>query len=276
MAFIAAPVAAWAIGAGASAAVGALAGAIAVGVVTGAVMGAAMAVITGQNILEGALKGALIGGISGGVMSGLGMAAGFSSSTSQLASMGLSPTGAALSPAAGVGSGVGSTIGASGEAIASPMVQGGTGAIDVATASPAFMQAGGVSNVVTGAEAGLLPKTQSAERGFFDKLLFDNSGNLNAGAGKVLSSGVEGAAKALLTDDDKPESQSEYIRQVQAMNVAGDFQSRTANIKIPDSWKQYNKIQGPNLNPGTSAKLTPIQINALTAQQQGGAYAQPV
>lgn len=273
MAFIAAPVAAWAMGLGASAAVGAIAGAVAVGVVTGAVIGAATAVITGGNILQGALKGAIFGGISGGVMSGLGMALGFSSATSQLASIGLSPTGAALAPGAAVGATTG---------LAAPMLTGPeAGLVPSGIAAPGAIEAGTGAIATAGANtanvAGATTTgTSTTGRGFFDKLMFDNAGDLNPGVGKVISEGISGTAKALLTDDDKPETQSEYLQNVQALNVSGDFQARTANIKIPDYWKRYGQTPGQKLNQSTQAQIAPQQVRALTAQQQqGGAYAQP-
>lgn len=273
MAFIAVPVATWAAGAAtaaggaiaaASASIGAIAGAVAVGVVSGAVIGAATAAISGGDILTGALKGAVIGGISGGVMSGLSMAAGISSGASQMASMGLSPTGAPISASAGVGStglaapaltGPEAGLVPSGLETASAGIEAGTGAI----ASPQAVQTPQVAastNIATKAPA---------ERGFFDKMFFDKDGSLSAGTGKIISSGIEGAAKAILTDDDKPETQSEYLQNVQNMNVSGDFESRVANIKVPDFWSKYTKAPTANLNQTQNASLT----------SQGGSYAQP-
>lgn len=276
MAFIAAPVAAWAIGAGASAAVGALAGAVAVGVVSGAVIGAATAALTGGNILDGALKGAVVGGITAGVFSGLGMATGFSSAGSQLTGMGLSPTGTALTPTAGVSAAPGAVTG-----MATPTttltgpeagLMQGTGSIPTSgvPVTPGISTTTAAQSVPTG------NVPVPAKRGFFDRMLFDKEGSLSTGAGKVISGGVEGIAKGLATDTPEPESQSEYLASVQARNVAGDFQARTANIKIPAYWQRYNKANRLPLDQSTNAQLTPQQLAALNAQQQqGGAYARP-
>ncbi|MCP4607755.1 MAG: hypothetical protein GY845_03420 [Planctomycetes bacterium] len=270
MAFIAAPVAAWAIGAGASATVGAIAGAVAVGVVSGAVIGAATALVSGGNILEGALKGAVFGGISGGVMSGLSMAVGFSSAGSQLASVGLSPTGAALTPGAVAGGVAPATTGLPTSAVHDSW--SGAIASPAGGGTPGMVTGGGGSIATPGAEAiksvGTVAPT---ERGFFDKLLFDKAGDLNPGAGKIIAGGIEGVAKGLLSDDEKPESQSEYLAKVQAMNVSGEFQGRVANIQIPDYWKRYSKAGAQKV---PTQNISPqVTVPQITAPQPGGAYA---
>lgn len=275
MAFIAAPVAAWAIGAGASAAAGAILGAVAVGVVSGAVIGAATAAISGGDILEGALKGAVFGGISGGVMSGLGIAMGFSSATSQLANMGLSATGTAL-PATGASAALttsaltGPEAGLVPSTLASPTV-GGAG---YGAGLTAPQEAVAVTTPVNSTVSAVTPTPD--DRGFFNKLMFDKEGALNSGVGKVIAGGVESAAKALLADDEETETQSEYLQKVQSMNVVGEFQARTANIQIPTSWQNYNRVSVAPQAQSTSAKLTAEQLAALTNKQsQGVSYAQP-
>ena len=253
-----------AIGAGAIAgAAGALAGAIVTGACYGAIIGAATAALSGENILKGALKGAVIGGISGGVFSGLGMLSGISSSTSQMASMGLDASGAALPTSTST-------------SLAAPAATGPEAGL-----TPRALETGGQVEAGTGlvSQSTTAPTPTpdpAADRSFVDKMLFDKEGSLNAGAGKVLAGGVEGVAKGLMAEE--PETQADYLRTVQAMNVSGDFKSRVANIKIPDYWKRINQTanQSPAVQAPT-AQVMPQQIAALTAQQQqGGAYAQPV
>ena len=269
MAFIAAPVAAWAIGLGASATVGALAGAVAVGVVSGAVMGAATALVTGGNILEGALRGAVIGGISAGVMSGLGMASNITSlsAESQLASYGLNPAGEALTATTSVAPSA--TTGLAKPGLGAE-IKAGTGVRSIAKSNVvnSKLAAGATKELAAGATKELAVDS-TVKRGFFDKLLLDKEGSLSSGAGKIISGGVEGVATAMATEDPtEPESQSEYLQNVQSMNVAGDFQSRVANIKIPDYWNQYKKAPTQNLQQSASP-----QGVALTPQQQGVSYA---
>jgi hypothetical protein len=252
MPFIAAPVAIWVAGAATAvgvtaataATVGALAGAIAVGVVSGAVIGAAGAAITGGNILEGALKGAVIGGVSAGVFSGLGMATGFASTGQQLGAMGVNQTATGMLDV-GASLGAGATTGA---------VEAGTGALEATGA--------GAVEAGTGAIA-----TPAAERTLASKIFLDSSGSLSDTSGRVIASGIEGAAKAMLTEapDDAPvESQSEYLAQVQAMNASGDFQKRVANIKVPTHWQNYTKIPPTPVNPSIAPSI---------ATPQGGSYA---
>jgi len=252
---------------GTTVATAAVTSAIVTGIVYGAVIGAATAAISGGNILEGALKGALFGGISGGIVSGLGAAMGAGTSTATSAATGTSggmASGASAGSAAG-GS-LGANVGLAGVAsaptsLAAPIVQGGTGAVDVAATT------GSVSSPVipTSLET---PITNAggatSERGFFDKLLFNSEGTLSDGAGKMISEGLSGAAKALMTEDQvKPQNQAEFLADTQRMNVAGKFVASTANIQIPDYWKKYNKVSTQDLSQATNA-------------QPGGAYAQPI
>ena len=239
MAMIAAPVALW-VGGGT---VGAVVGAVAVGVVTGAVIGAATAVITGGSILDGALKGALVGGVTAGVVSGLGsMAANAGTQTQAMANVG----GVSAAPE-------GFTGVATGEAFAGNVATNvTTPAVNAVTAAsigtPRVQTVQGNPTMqpdvspVTSPVVSTTP-TKPAERGFFDKIFFDDKGAFNDEAGKIVAGGIGGAAKALLVD--KPETQAEYLAQVRAMNVAGTFKDRTLNIKVPDHWQRLNKIPEP-------------------------------
>lgn len=259
MPFIAAPVAIWVAGAATAvgvtaataATIGAVAGAVAVGVVSGAVVGAAGAAITGGNILDGAIKGAVIGGISAGVFSGLGMATGLASSSSQLSSMGVNSTATGMLGSTGSGAGV----------AAAGLTGPEAGLVPSALETPAAIEAG------TGAIAAPTVAQSAApvaKRSFMNKMLMDSSGGLSDAAGKVISSGVEGAATALLTDTPEVESQSEYLKAVQSMNASGKFQDQVANIQIPDHWKKYTQIPATPVNPTLNTSVVP-----------GGAYAQP-
>lgn len=260
MPFIAAPVAIWVAGAataagfvGSAATIGAIAGAVASGVVAGAVIGAAGAAIQGGDILDGAIKGAVIGGVSAGVFSGLGMATGFATTTEQLGAMGVNQTATGmLDVGAGVGTGVTEASTGALETGAGA-VEAGTGAIaDPVAAQPAAQPA--------------------AERTLMSKIFLDSSGSLSDTSGRVLASGIEGAAKAMLTEapDETPvESQSEYLAQVQAMNASGDFQRRVANIKVPTSWQKYTKVPPTPVNPS----IKPATTTTPVTTPQGGTYA---
>ena len=295
MPMIAVPIAAWAAAAGAAvtsgfAAVtgvigaalggGALASAVAVGVVSGAVIGAATAAITGENILKGALKGAVIGGVTAGVFHGFSSlakgAAGSASGAGTKTSVGMFNEASA---------GSASEL-ASSTNLASDVMSGAEANL-LYEAAPASYSPGAAGVGSTAIKT--IPK--SPTRGFFNKLLLDKEGALTDGAGKILSGGVEGIAKAALMKE--PESQSEYLQKVQELNVSGDFQSRVANIKIPDFWRQYSQNTGQNTaqNQAQSTAIQPqvaqqapalppqpLLKKALTPQQlqQGVAYAQPI
>lgn len=210
MAFIAAPVAAWAIGAGASATVAAVAGSVAVGVVSGAVIGAATAAISGGDIFKGALKGAVIGGITGGALSGLGMATGIASAETQLAKFGLDSAGTAISTAPTAG-------------IPELATEGGT----------ALRSAGETPGIL--AQAG-------------KPLLSDETVKVVAGVGQGAAEGY-GETKAAEAEVAGQKELAEWQRQQDridvAANVPGEFQARTANIKVPEWWNKYlNPKQG--------------------------------
>ncbi len=237
--------------------------AIVTGIVYGAVIGAATAVITGEDIFEGALKGAAFGGISGGIVGALGSAgaAGASGSASVI-----------TGPEAGlVPRALESGLGAAAGTTANITIPEANALYEAAP--PGYSPASVSSGSGAGAGGSLTENLPSAERSFMDKLLFTKEGSLTDSAGKMISSGVEGAAKSMLSEE--PESQSEYLEKIQNLNVAGDFQARTANIKIPDFWARYNPGVSQQLKQGVSAQLTPQQI-AAQQKQQGGAYAKPI
>lgn len=259
MAIIAAPVAAWIGGAlasaGATAAVattvGAIAGAVAVGVVSGAVIGAATALVTGGDILDGALTGALIGGLTAGVVSGLGAAMSAGTSTATSVGTNASTTAALQGPNAALFSTTASpaTVAASNAANATV---GGV----VSTATPGYSSGSLAAPNIPASQVAAAPSSPvtsppAADRGFIDKMLFDSEGTLNPETGKIIAGIGSGAAKALLTPE--PESNLEYLKQQQKlMNTSADFSVRTANIKIPDSWKKYNKLASANLKQAPS------------------------
>lgn len=229
---IAAPVAAWAMGAAtavgitgtAVATIGAVAGAVAVGVVTGAVMGAASAAITGGNILTGALKGAVIGGVSAGVMSGLGIATGFASATDQLGSFGLAADGTALQSAA-VDAGTNLSAGVQTENLSQGM-DSMAGAQSAQANSPGML-----------AQAA----TPEATGGMF--------GNMSDKTVEVISGGVEGAMNgvgqmgAAKMEADSAEELQEWKTQQAAIDKAsnqpGEFDAQVANISVPEWWNNY-------------------------------------
>lgn len=216
---IGAPVAVWAGGvataAGASlataGAVAAIAANIAVGVVTGALIGAATAAISGQDIFKGALKGAVIGGISAGVMSGLGMATGLSSAQSQLAKFGLEQT-------AGTGAVVESASVAS---VASPS----------ASVTPSVSGAGAEGFAIS-------PNVTPPAGASFS----DSTAKVLAGVGEGAASAygqIEAGEAEAESSKELAEFEAEQARINKASNIAGEFQERVANIKVPDWWSKY-------------------------------------
>ena len=260
--------------AGVAVGVGATIGsAIAVGVVTGAVIGAATALVTGGNVFEGALRGALIGGVTAGVLSSIG---------------------AAADAAAGIATGQAAT-----NASTTAALQGPNAALFSSTAAPASVTAsnaaaaGTISTATPGYSSGSLaipngttssggiPNPPAPPRSTLNKLVFDKEGAINDSFGMIASGVVSGGAQALLTETpEAPESQSEYLTQMQALNVSGDFNTRVANIKIPDAWTRISPATVSQAQAPTSLQqqpLTPQQLAVLNAQRaEGESYARPV
>ena len=252
--------------AGVAVGVGATIGsAIAVGVVTGAVIGAATALVTGGNVFEGALRGALIGGVTAGVLSSIG---------------------AAADAAAGIATGQAAT-----NASTTAALQGPNAALFSSTATPASVTAsnaaaaGTISTATPGYSSGSLaipnPNPTPPPRSTLNKLVFDKSGAINDSFGTLASEVVKSGAQALLTETPKaPESRSDYLTQMQALNVSGDFNARVANIKIPDAWTRISPATVSQAQAPTSLQqqpLTPQQLAVLNAQRaEGESYARPV
>ena len=261
----------------------AVASAIVTGIVYGAVVGAVTSAISGGNILEGALKGAFIGGITGGVMGAIGGASGAASNVAAgQASTNTATTAALQGPDAALFSGLASptTNMAAGATNAAALTGAEAGlvpkSIPLSTASPANLATKAATNVATttnlpAADANVASGAKATERGFFDKLLFDDAGSLTDEAGKMISGGVKGLAEAALTE--KPETQSEFLRNTQALNIAGKYNAQVANIQIPDAWKRLNTV--PTVGVQNQAATKPIASQALTAQQQAALQKQP-
>ena len=214
MPMVAAPVAAWAMAAGASATVGAVAGAVAVGVVSGAVVGAATAAIKGDNIFKGALKGAAYGGITAGVVSGLGIATGFMSAGSQLGAMGVEGYGAT---AAGVES-------------VSPVA-------DVAKSGILS------SNVPVSASPQAISSTAQTVPGAVAKpFMSDSTAKIVAGIGEGAAKGL-GSMAASESEAESERELAEWQAQQKKLNMPGEFQARIAKIKVPEFWNRYLNTQ---------------------------------
>lgn len=231
MPVIAAPVATWVAGAatalGATAAtaatIGAVAGSVAVGIVSGAVVGAASAAISGGDIFEGALKGAAVGGIGSGVLSAAGIATGISPAKSQLAKFGLK--------------------------------QGSEGLL--AAQTPELTE-----SVVAGASDEVLKKAPSELGATVAKE--GSKGILTPETSKILAGVGQGMAQAYgeqkaAEEKAKSERELEEFKQAKiseriAANVPGDFQAKTAIIKLPEHWKRYQTSTQVNIVPQTQSQ----------------------
>lgn len=204
MAFIAAPVAAWALGAGASATVAAVAGSVAVGIVSGAVIGAASAAISGGDIFKGALKGAVVGGISGGILSGAGIVSGVASAETQLANYGVE----------------------------------GYGAANAGVSAPTT----GAEVAAPGANEGILSSSQPVAQEAVKKGLSDETIKVIAGVGQGAAQGL-GEVGAAKTEAESQKQLAEWEQEQERLNVAanvpGEFEAKVANIKIPEWWNTY-------------------------------------
>ena len=241
MPMIAAPVAAWASGAavaaGATAAtaatIGAVAGSVAVGIVSGAVMGAASAALTGGDIFESALKGAAIGGITGGIASGAGILSGAVPAETQLAKFGLE--------------------------------MGAEGAMATAAKTPVLAETAAAGATASIPEAPVVAGEVAKETA--------KGSILNPETMKVLSGVGQGMAEAYgeqKAAETKAESDKELAefkeRQAQERiktNIPGQFQARTAIIKIPDWWQRYNaKVVSQPAAVQTQAQQTGILASA--------------
>ena len=213
-------VAAWAIGAGASAGVAAVAGAVAVGVVTGAVIGAATSLMSGGDlgdVFKGALKGAAIGGITAGIMSGAGIATGLASAESQLGAMGVSAAAPSAAPA-------GMMIEPMGPGSGSIAAGGGTSG------------AGGMSLNNLPSPTSLIPSKQEKPP------MSDAKALLYSGLGQGVSQGVGSVAAAKADAESASElaGQAKIDREEEiAKNVPGKFTAQTANITMPNWWDKY-------------------------------------
>jgi len=224
---IAAPVAAWAMGAATAAgmtattvaAVGAIAGSVAVGIVTGAVIGAATSVFTGGNIFEGALKGAVLGGITAGIGSGIGIATGLAPASAQLSAMG-------VSAAAPVSSAAPTSVGMTGAPFWESTASGLNPASAVGGASTFNVRPDLVPAAGTLATAPV-PASNS--------LLYSELGKgLSKGIGDVASAKIKANSDAALAEQAKADAEAKI-----AGNVPGEFEARTANIKMPNWWEKY-------------------------------------
>ncbi|MDI6789394.1 MAG: hypothetical protein QME44_01705 [Thermodesulfobacteriota bacterium] len=251
MGFIAAPVAAWALGAATAAGatvatatvISAVAATVAVGAVTGAVIGAATAVISGGNILKGALKGALIGGITAGVVSGAGILTGLAPATSQLASMGVPGY------TAGTGAGAGA-----------PPPTAGLKTISTAAGADYTPALAGSNEMITGQRqivggakpAASVPVTPaSAASG-----MSDATARIYAGIGQGAMEGIGKVGAAKLgagAAQELEEYKREMERQKIAENQSGEFDARVGNITIPEDWMANITT---NANPNKQGLLT--------------------
>lgn len=239
MPILAAPVAIWAAGAatavgfaGAATAIGAVAGAVAVGIVSGALVGAASAAISGGDIFKGALKGAIVGGITGGVLSGAGMLTGVADATTQLAKFGVEQgaSGALQSISAAA-----PTVG-----IETPMAYTEEAGKGILSSAPSVAQQGA---------QGIAQETGKS-------LISNETAKVLSGVGQGIAQGY-GESEAAKT---KAESDKEIARFTEQQKIAridanspGSFDSRTANIKIPDWWNKYLNPQLNNQGTGILA-----------------------
>lgn len=248
---VATPVAAWLVGAGASATVGAVVGQIAAGVVTGAVVGAGVAALTGEDIGDGALKGGLIGGAFSGITSILTIGAG--GTDSLLQSVGL-----------GSGSGSGSgTVASGGTDLVSGSASGGSGSSSVIS---------GGSNVGGGVTSGGGSSWNAAlnnSAGGITNSSSLGSGILGGSTGELLTEIGKGFISSYLEDDKDDKSDQTTAEQLvdsQKVNVVPEFYAHTANIKIPDHWKKYNRLPAQP-NPPEPFALTPRPHTGLVAPE---------
>ena len=211
MSFIAEPEASWLIPV-AGEAVGAVAGSVATGIVTGAVVGAGVALVTGGDVLDGALKGAAVGGIGGAIYSGFGIMTGSNPATDQLAAFGVDG-----------------------------YSKGGGAPSKKFTASDKFPTGQSTENGTTRG-GGLTPEVQAKK----DQLFSDNTAKIIGG---ILEGGAEGWLTKQAAEDEVEGAkelaqwnlQQENLKM--AANVPSEFKAQTANIQIPNWWKNYLNTQ---------------------------------
>ncbi len=255
MGFIAAPVAAWALGAATAAgatlatatAISAVASVVAVGAVTGAIIGAATAIISGGNVLKGALKGALIGGISAGVISGAGILTGLYTPASQLANLGVpgyrvgTAAGAGVAPpAAGM-----KTVSTMAGADFTPELAGSVGRITGQQIPGGAPPAASASGIPMPTPPGMSDATARIYAG------------IGEGAMKGLGEAGAASSKAEAAQE-LEEYKQEMERQGIAANQPGEFNARVSNITLPEDWMLNRTTE---TNPDKQGLLTRRRMN---------------
>lgn len=213
---------------GASTAVATTVGAIAAGAVTGAITGAVIggvaALATGKDFFEGALKGAAFGAITGGLWNAGSMA------LSSFTGGAIGQTGAQIlggaAPGAAAGAAQKATGGTAAEYQAAQNVTEASGLLDV----------GGQN---------LAPKPTIATTPPPVKPPLDlGKAAIVAGVGQGLSTGVATVGSSMIQEKAMKEAQEQKKKDEEAAfrrNVAGDFERRIVNIRLPDSWKKYTQ-----------------------------------
>jgi hypothetical protein len=144
--------------------------------------------------------------------------------------------------------------------VTEPLVQGGTGSVDIPMSGNSFVQTvesskalqpGNVSNAINTEGA-----TSSIKDAFLNKeTIAGGVEGAFGGLGQIAAAKMEadGAEEAL-------EREAEIAQQVKDDNQVGEFVAKVANITVPDWWNQYidpsltNKQQTPNNQPTTQAQ----------------------
>jgi len=191
---------------------------VAIGIVTGAVIGAATAGLTGGNIFKGALMGAALGGLTAGVATGLNIAAAGASAGA--------PAAGASAPSAAVSSAAPTSVGMTGAPFWESTVSGLNPASAMGGASTFNIR----PDLVPAAGTPATPPVPTDS-----SLLYSELGKgLSKGIGDVASAKIKANSDAALAEQAKADAEAKI-----AGNVPGEFEARTANIKMPNWWEKY-------------------------------------